>query len=61
MGAIATQARANTTFGPEGLHLLGEGKTPKEVLTFLLEKDRGREQRQVGIVDAKGRSEATEA
>jgi uncharacterized Ntn-hydrolase superfamily protein len=56
VGAIATQARANTTFGPEGLRLLKEGRSPGEVLSTLLENDANREHRQVGIVDAGGRS-----
>ncbi len=55
-GAIATQAWANTTFGPHGLGLLREGMTPREVLDRLLAADEGREHRQVGIVDAGGRS-----
>lgn len=56
VGAVATQSYANTTFGPEGLRLLGEGRKPDEVLAALTENDAGRERRQVGIVDAKGRS-----
>ncbi len=58
VGAIATQAFANTTFGPEGLDLLGAGLAPEEALAALLSADDGREQRQVGIVDAKGRAAA---
>jgi uncharacterized Ntn-hydrolase superfamily protein len=56
VGAIATQASANTTYGPEGLALLASGKAPKEVLDQLLGKDEGRERRQVGIVSASGAS-----
>ena len=56
VGAVATQAFANTTFGPKGLELLEKGEKPDDALVKLLESDRGREQRQVGIVDAKGRS-----
>src|SRR6266581_4730803 len=47
VGAIATQAYANPRYGPEGLRLLREG----------LAADEGRNQRQLGIVDRKGRSE----
>ncbi len=54
VGAVATQAWANTTFGPKGLDLLEKGLAPQEVLDRLLADDAGREQRQVGIVDAKG-------
>src|SRR5690606_13772688 len=56
VGAVATQSFANTTFGPEGLALLEEGRTPQEALDALLAPDAGRDQRQVGIVDAQGRS-----
>jgi len=56
VGAIATQAYANTTYGPDGLALLAEGKTPEETLKRLLEKDAGRDRRQVGIVSASGAS-----
>ena len=56
VGAVATQSYANTTFGPKGLELLEKGEKPDDVLVKLLEADRGREHRQVGLVDAKGRS-----
>jgi len=58
VGAIATQAYGNTTFGPGGLGLLALGRSPEEVLAELLGADEQREQRQVGIVDAQGRSAA---
>jgi uncharacterized Ntn-hydrolase superfamily protein len=54
IGAIATQASGNTTFGPRGLDLLAQGLPPAAVLDSLLAGDPGRETRQVGIVDAKG-------
>jgi uncharacterized Ntn-hydrolase superfamily protein len=56
VGAIATQASANTTYGPEGLALLAAGKAPGLVLDQLLAKDEGRERRQVGMVAASGAS-----
>jgi len=55
-GAVATQAWANTGFGPRGLELLREGRSATEALATLLAADDGREHRQVGIVDAAGRS-----
>ncbi|GJM43790.1 MAG: hypothetical protein DHS20C21_06320 [Gemmatimonadota bacterium] len=58
VGAVATQAFANTTFGPRGLELLANGTSPSEVLEILLSTDDGRDQRQVGIVDARGRAAA---
>lgn len=54
-GAVATQASTNMSFGPRGLELLGAGLTSEQVLGILLERDEGRENRQVGIVDVHGR------
>lgn len=54
VGAIATQALANTTYGPRGLALLEQGKSAREVMALLTESDPDRERRQVGIVDARG-------
>lgn len=56
VGAIATQAFANTAYGPVGLSRLQAGETPQEVLSALLGPDGGREDRQIGIVDASGRA-----
>lgn len=55
VGAVATQSYANTTFGPRGLEKLEKGAAPEEVLAGLVEADKGRDRRQVGIVDARGR------
>ena len=56
VGAIATQAWANTTYGPLGLELLEAGHEPKTVVEMLTAGDAERDQRQVGIVDSLGRS-----
>ena len=56
VGAIATQAYANPRYGPEGLALLREGLSVEEVVERLTSADEGRDQRQLGIVDGKGRS-----
>jgi uncharacterized Ntn-hydrolase superfamily protein len=58
VGAIATQAYANPRYGPEGLRLLREARAADEVVLTLVHDDEGRDQRQLGIVDGKGRSEA---
>lgn len=59
VGAIATQASTNESFGPKGLTLLRGGKKPAAaVLKTLIAADSGAAHRQVGIVDAKGRSAA---
>jgi uncharacterized Ntn-hydrolase superfamily protein len=56
VGAVATQAWANTSFGPRGLALLREGKTPDAALASMLAADDGREHRQVGIVNGAGQA-----
>jgi uncharacterized Ntn-hydrolase superfamily protein len=56
VGAVATQAYANPRYGPDGLALLREGLSAEEVVARLVEADEGRAQRQLGIVDAEGRS-----
>ena len=54
VGAIATQAFANPTYGSEGLKLLKDGLSVEQILERLLAADPEREVRQVGIVDAAG-------
>src|SRR5436189_3775140 len=56
VGAIATQAYANPRYGPDGLALLREGLSAEEVVARLTQADEGRDQRQLGVVDAKGGS-----
>ncbi len=56
LGAVATQSWANTTYGPNGLDLLAQDKTPEEAMAMLTGGDPQADQRQVGIVDAHGRS-----
>lgn len=54
VGAIATQAWANTSFGPDGLRLLEGGAGAQDALDTVVAADEGREHRQLGIVDARG-------
>ena len=56
VGAIATQAYANPSYGPTGLSLLREGLTASEVVERLTSEDEGRDERQLGVVDGAGRS-----
>ena len=56
VGAIATQAYANPRYGSDGLALLREGLGADEVVRRLSALDDGRDERQVGIVDARGGS-----
>jgi uncharacterized Ntn-hydrolase superfamily protein len=58
VGAVATQARAKVSFGPDGLRLLATGKSPRETLDELLAADPLREQRQVAMIDMHGRTAA---
>ncbi len=54
VGAVATQAWANTDFGPDGLDRMGHGASATEALAALVDGDDGREDRQAGLVDARG-------
>lgn len=56
VGAIATQSWVNLEYGTMGLELLVDGLSPEEVLKKLTDEDEGSSVRQVGIVDASGRS-----
>ena len=54
VGAVATQALANVSYGPRGLELLRQGLSADEVVARLTEADDGRADRQLGVVDAAG-------
>jgi uncharacterized Ntn-hydrolase superfamily protein len=54
VGAVATQSWANTAFGPDGLSLMADGVPAAQALERLIAADEGREDRQVGLVDASG-------
>jgi uncharacterized Ntn-hydrolase superfamily protein len=56
IGAIATQAYCNTSFGPRGLELLRNGASPQQTLDILTATDPDNRYRQVGIMDASGQS-----
>jgi uncharacterized Ntn-hydrolase superfamily protein len=55
-GAVATQAWLNVGWGPEALRLLRDGVAAGEVVERLTASDPDRAQRQLGVVDAHGRS-----
>jgi len=55
-GAVATQAMANFNYGPRGLDLMSRGKTAEETVEALISSDDEREHRQLGVVDARGRT-----
>src|SRR5215469_387232 len=54
VGAVATQALVNPTYGPRGLDLLSEGLSPEEVADRLLGEDAGRDHRQLHLISASG-------
>ena len=58
VGGIATQAYANTSYGPKGLTLLEKGLTAEETIKELIKDDEQREERQIGIVDSYGNTAA---
>jgi uncharacterized Ntn-hydrolase superfamily protein len=55
VGAVATQALVEVSYGPLGLDLMRGGRSAPEALEALLAADDGRALRQVGMVDAEGR------
>lgn len=54
VGAVATQAFAEISYGKLGLDLMRAGRSAAEALRGLLAADHGRELRQVAMVDAHG-------
>src|SRR3712207_1343180 len=54
VGAVATQAFANPRYGPEGLALARDGLSAEQVVERLTSADPGRDDRQLGVIDAAG-------
>lgn len=54
VGAVATQAAANATYGPRGLKMLEEGVSVDEIVKRLTAGDERREERQFAVIDASG-------
>ncbi|NWF89573.1 MAG: DUF1028 domain-containing protein [Ignavibacteriaceae bacterium] len=54
VGVVATQSFVNPSFGPRGLEMLKQGKTPQQIVDELIASDEGREFRQLAVLDAKG-------
>ncbi len=55
IGGIATQALVNPYYGIDGVKLLREGRSPREVIDTLTAADDGRENRQLHVMDTSGR------
>jgi uncharacterized Ntn-hydrolase superfamily protein len=58
VGAVCTQASTVVEYGVNGLDLLAKGVEPKDAIAQLLASDEGRESRQLGVIDMKGRAAA---
>ncbi len=58
VGAVCTQASTMVEYGVRGLDLMAKGVEPKDAITQLLADDAGRESRQLGMIDMKGRAAA---
>ncbi|HEX5817608.1 MAG TPA: DUF1028 domain-containing protein [Gemmatimonadales bacterium] len=54
VGAVATQSLGNTAYGERGLDLVAQGATAEEALREVMKTDTMLQDRQVGIVDARG-------
>jgi uncharacterized Ntn-hydrolase superfamily protein len=55
VGVVATQSYTELSYGPLGLELLRDGKTPEQALAELVAADEDSEYRQVAILDTEGR------
>jgi uncharacterized Ntn-hydrolase superfamily protein len=58
VGAIATQALINVFYGTDGLRLLDQGLSAKQVVAKVIAADSGRDHRQVHVIDARGTTAA---
>jgi uncharacterized Ntn-hydrolase superfamily protein len=56
IGAVATQGGTRVEYGPDLLDLLEKGIEPQVAMDQVVKADEGRESRQVGVIDIKGRS-----
>ena len=58
VGAVSTQSWVNPYLAIDALRLMEEGKSGPEALKIVMAADEGREVRQIGVIDAQGRSAA---
>jgi uncharacterized Ntn-hydrolase superfamily protein len=54
VGAVATQSLGNTAYGERGLDLIAQGASAEEALRIVMRTDTMLQDRQVGLVDARG-------
>jgi len=55
VGALATQALVNPSYGPRALELLARGTAPADIVTALTGADEGCDYRQLHLIDGSGR------
>lgn len=58
VGAVSTQSWVNPYLAIDALRMMEEGKSGPEALKAVMAADEGREVRQIGVIDAQGRSAA---
>lgn len=58
VGAVATQAFVNPTYGPDGLRLMDAGAPPSAIVPIFTGRDDGHPIRQFHLIDAQGRNAA---
>jgi uncharacterized Ntn-hydrolase superfamily protein len=56
VGAVATQSLSNTAYGERGLELIAQGASAEKALRIIMRTDTMLQDRQVGMVDARGRA-----
>jgi uncharacterized Ntn-hydrolase superfamily protein len=56
VGAVATQSLGNTAYGERGLDLIAQGASAEKALRTVMRTDTMLQDRQVGLVDARGRA-----
>jgi uncharacterized Ntn-hydrolase superfamily protein len=55
VGAVATQANVNPSYGPKALAMMRSGMSPAEIMAAFAASDSSWSSRQLGLVDARGR------
>src|SRR5579859_3225354 len=58
VGAVSTQSWVNPYLAIDALQMMEGGKSGPEALKAVMDADEGREARQIGVIDAQGRSSA---
>lgn len=58
VGAVATQGMVNREYGPQALQLLTAGGSPQDAIREMTSVDAWRDERQIHVMDRRGRSSA---